>query len=55
MPPFVKIQKQRKPGKGEKVDPKCQGSGRVDTHVCMTCHGSGVVPDKGKSNGGNGS
>jgi hypothetical protein len=45
MPPFVKIEKQRKPGPGEKVDPACAGTGRVDGHVHVKCRGSGVIPD----------
>jgi hypothetical protein len=52
MPPFVKTQKARKPGDGEKVDPTCSGTGRVDNHVCTICHGSGVVPDSWKQGDG---
>ena len=55
MPPFAKIEKQRKPGPGEKVDPNCSGTGRVDSHVCPDCHGSGVVKDpEASGNGGDG-
>jgi len=51
MPPFVKIEKQRKPGPDEKVDPNCSGTGRVDAHVCPKCHGSGVVAKNGNGEG----
>jgi DnaJ-class molecular chaperone len=52
MPPFVKIQKNRKPKAGEKVCPPCSGTGRVDTHVCPICHGAGVVPEAWKQGDG---
>lgn len=45
MPPFVKAKPLREPGKGEKNCPDCQHTGRVDGHMCTTCHGSGVVSD----------
>jgi hypothetical protein len=44
MPPFVPVQKNRKPGPSEKADPTCAGSGRVDNRICKICAGSGVVP-----------
>jgi DnaJ-class molecular chaperone len=52
MPPFVKIQKNRKPKDGEKSCPVCSGTGRVNTHVCATCHGAGAVPEAWKSGDG---
>jgi hypothetical protein len=52
MPPFVPIQKNRSPGAGEKVCPTCDGSGNVDTHICKTCHHSGVVPSEWKAGDG---
>jgi hypothetical protein len=54
MPPFQKIEKQRKPGPDEKVDPNCSGTGRVDSHVCPKCHGSGVVPKNGSDSDADG-
>jgi DnaJ-class molecular chaperone len=52
MPPFVKIQKNRKPKDGEKVCPPCSGTGRVNAHVCATCHGAGAVPEAWKPGDG---
>jgi hypothetical protein len=54
MPPasFVPIQKHREPGDGEKTCPPCTGTGSIDTHVCKTCHGSGVVPEDWKPGDG---
>ena len=42
-PNFVPIQKHREPGANEKSCPPCSGTGSIDSHVCKTCHGSGVV------------
>jgi hypothetical protein len=52
MPPFVPIQKHRSPGDGEKACPTCSGTGSVDTHICKTCHHSGVVPESWKQGDG---
>jgi len=52
MPPFIPLQKNRKPGDGEKVCPKCDGTGSVNTHACPVCHHSGVVPKDWKQGDG---
>jgi hypothetical protein len=50
--PFVKLQKHRKPGDGEKACPTCSGTGQVNTHACKTCHNAGVVPEAWKPGDG---
>jgi hypothetical protein len=52
MADFVPAQKRRDPGDGEKTDPTCGGTGRVDNHMCTICHGSGVVPEDWKPGDG---
>jgi DnaJ-class molecular chaperone len=53
--PTPKIQQQRKPGDGEAPCDKCNGTGRVDAHVCTKCWGSGVMNEDGSPIRSNGS